>query len=103
MPDNDYVTGMQAEHYAEQEVKAYMDSVQRETFALRVLLAEVEQLRVQLAGCLVAAEGWADKGEAVKQGDYGWSLAFEKTRTLRKERDALLAVTRQLVVAWRYL
>ena len=62
------------------------------------LLAEVEQLRVQLAGCLVAAEGLADKGEAVKQGDYGWSLAFEKTRTLRKERDALLAMAQMTQV-----
>ena len=58
------------------------------------LLADVEQLRVQLAGCLAVAEGWADKGEAVHQGVYGWSPAFEATRTLHAQRDALLAVAR---------
>ena len=77
----------------EQEVKTYMDSVRRETFVLvaerDALLAEVGQLRVQLAGCLVAAEG--DKSEAVHQGVYGWSPAFEAVRRLRMEYDSLLA------------
>ena len=56
------------------------------------LIIEVEQLRVQLAGCLVAVEG--SKSEAVHEGVYGWSPAFESVRTLRAERDALLAVAK---------
>ncbi len=47
---------------------------------------EIEQLRVQLAGCLTAAEG---HGAGCKMGDYGWSLAFEITRALRRDRDRL--------------
>lgn len=46
-----------------------------------------EQLRVQLAGCLAAAEGCLS--EDVKEGSYGWSLAFEKTRELRRNYEAL--------------
>lgn len=48
-----------------------------------------EQLRVQLAGCLTAAEGCLS--EDVKEGSYGWSLAFEKTRELRRDYDLLRA------------
>ena len=34
---------------------------------------ELDQTRVQLAGCLVAAEGGATGSNDVAQGDYGWS------------------------------
>ena len=61
------------------------------------LTAEVKQLRVQLAGCLVAAEG--DKSETVQQGVYGWSVAFEAVRTLRAEHDALFAAARASIVS----
>lgn len=44
---------------------------------------EAEQLRVQLAGCLVAAEGGT--ADAAKPGDYGYSLAYEKTLALAKD------------------
>jgi len=45
------------------------------------LREEVEQLRVQLAGCLTAAEGWGQKCYA---GDYGWSPAYQAVIELRK-------------------
>ena len=48
---------------------------------------EVEQLRVQLAGCLTAAEG-ATQSPAV-QGDYGWSLAYQRTLELREEYEKM--------------
>lgn len=48
---------------------------------------DAEQLQVQLAGCLTAAEG-ATKSPA-KIGDYGWSLAYEKTLLLRRAFDEI--------------
>lgn len=46
---------------------------------------ELEQLRVQLAGCLTAAEGCIFT-PAVK-GDYGWSLAYQRVLDLRRAFD----------------
>lgn len=46
---------------------------------------EIDRLRTQLAGCLTAAEG-ATK-DPVKQGDYGWSKAYQAVLELCKERD----------------
>ena len=102
--DPDYLRGLviaTLRAYGEQEKAAaelggkvlqeWYETCQRERDAL---LAEVEQLRVQLAGCLVAAEG--GKSEDAQQGVYGWSLAFEAPRTLRKEHDALLAENNRL-------
>ena len=43
---------------------------------------EVEQLRVQLAGCGVAAFGYAKGKNDCKKGDYGWSQSFEDVKTL---------------------
>lgn len=40
----------------------------------------IEQLQTQLAGCLTAAEG-ATKNPA-KQGDFGWSVAYQRTLDL---------------------
>ena len=50
---------------------------------------ELEQARVQLAGCLTAAEG-ATQAPA-HQGDYGWSLAYQRTLELREELERLKA------------
>ncbi len=47
----------------------------------------IEQLRVQLAGCLTAAEGFTKN--PAKQGDYGWSVAYQKVLELRKRFNAL--------------
>lgn len=45
------------------------------------LREEVEQLRVQLAGCLTAAEGC---GQQCCTDDYGWSPAYQAVIELRK-------------------
>lgn len=52
---------------------------------LGVQSAELEQAYVQLAGCLTAAEGAIR--EPAKQGDYGWSLAYQKVLELRIEYE----------------
>jgi hypothetical protein len=46
---------------------------------------DAEQLMVQLAGCLTAAEG--NIAEPAKEGDYGWSLAYQRTLELRRRYD----------------
>jgi hypothetical protein len=43
-------------------------------------IKDLEQVRVQLAGCLTAAEG-STKDVAVS-GQYGWSLAYQRTLDL---------------------
>lgn len=58
---------------------------ERERDALR---AEVEQLRVQLAGCLTAAEGGTSEAVIAREGDYGWSLPYQKILDLRAALDA---------------
>lgn len=58
---------------------------------------ETVRLQCQLAGCLVAAEGGTAEALVVKPGEYGWSLPYEKTLRLRKERDALKALLREAV------
>lgn len=47
---------------------------------------EIEQLRVQLAGCGCAAFGYHNN---CKRGDYGWSQSFEDTKNLYKKYIAL--------------
>lgn len=48
--------------------------------------AEIEQLRVQLAGCLMAAEGSREAAD-VEPGDYAYSVAMERTVVLRASLD----------------
>lgn len=50
-----------------------------------LLEQEIEQLRVQLANCLMAAEGNTDN--VAKQGDYGWSPACQAVLDLRERYD----------------
>ena len=66
-----------------------------ETEALR---EEVDQLRVQLAGCLTAAEG---AKQSVYVGDYGWSPAYQAVIELRKlyEKSAQQSVQRMGLLA----
>ena len=49
--------------------------------------AEVDQLRVQLAGCSVAALGGIF--DPAKQSDYGWSPAYQDTLNLRLRFEAV--------------
>lgn len=46
---------------------------------------EVDQLRVQLAGCSVAANGGTR--DPAKPGDYGWSPAYQDVLDLRIRSD----------------
>lgn len=46
---------------------------------------EIEQLRVQLAGCGVAALGYAKDKNDCKKGDYGWSQSFQDVKDLYKK------------------
>lgn len=52
------------------------------------LREENEQLRVQLAGVSMAALGITYN--IAKQGDYGWSVAYQDTLELRKKYEDLL-------------
>lgn len=49
---------------------------------------EAEQLRVQLAGVTTAALGWS-KGNEAKQGQYGWSPAYQDVLSLRQAWEKL--------------
>lgn len=62
---------------------------------IRTLEEKIEQLRVQLAGCSVAALGGTNNPASV--GDYGWSLAYEDTLRLRRSFDELLAALREAI------
>ena len=42
----------------------------------------IEQLRVQLAGCGVAALGYAKDKNDCNKGDYGWSASFQDVKDL---------------------
>jgi len=44
---------------------------------------ELDQLRTQLAGCLTAADGATT--DPAKQGDYGWSPAYQRVLELRQQ------------------
>ncbi len=55
----------------------------------------VDQLRVQLAGCLTAAEGGIHPPVLAKEGDFGYSLAYKQTVLLRKRFNILLAEEQQ--------
>lgn len=45
-----------------------------------------ERMATQLAGCLVAAQGGDPR---CREGDYGWSPAFEAVKVLRRKYDQL--------------
>ena len=49
---------------------------------------QVEQLRVQLAGCGVAAMGGTTDAVRVKHGDYGHSASYEDVLAMRRKYDS---------------
>jgi hypothetical protein len=56
------------------------------------LRTEVDQRDVQLAGCSVAAMGGTSETVRAKQGDYGWSVAYQDVLNLRLRIEAALAL-----------
>jgi len=74
--------------------------VQRDAYSRQMRQAsdEAEQLRVQLAGCLMASEGATnpEMSQIAEQGDYGWSLAYETTLQLHRDYDTALGQLREL-------
>lgn len=48
---------------------------------------QIEQLRVQMAGCSVAATGYIKGENACKPGQYGWSRGYEDVKTLYLKYD----------------
>lgn len=67
--------------------------------AVKGALDVAEQLRVQLAGCMVAAYDGRDV-VAAKQGDYGWSPAYADVLRLRRECDELRAALAPFMRRW---
>ncbi len=63
--------------------------------------ASAGQLQVQLAGCLTAAEGHTS--DPAKHGDYGWSLAYQRTLDLyarfERAQDQLSTMTQAVGLA----
>jgi hypothetical protein len=55
------------------------------------------QLQVQLAGCLTAAEGMTKGPNIPRRGDYGWSVAYQRTLILRRKYDDLRKQLRKLI------
>ncbi len=51
---------------------------------------EAEQLRVQLAGCGVAAQGHVNPDQLAVRGQYGWSPSYQDVVDLRIRYDNLL-------------
>jgi hypothetical protein len=49
---------------------------------------ELDQIRVQLAGCAVAAQGGISRDSLAHKGSYGWSPAYQDVLQLRKKYDA---------------
>lgn len=52
-------------------------------------LPDWEQLQVQLAGCLTAAEGGTSESVVAVRGQYGWSPAYQAVLDLRNAFDQL--------------
>jgi len=59
------------------------------TSELEAAKAELEQERVRLASCLIAAEGGTK--DIVKHGDYGWSPAYQATLNLQAKLERVRA------------
>jgi hypothetical protein len=48
---------------------------------------QIERLRVQLAGCLAAADGAHSEAQQAPRGSYGWSPAYQAVLELRQRFD----------------
>lgn len=78
------------------ELEAAQGNLDEARTAQDLISLDLDQARVQLAGCLIAAEGGNTAN--VKRGDYAWTLALETTRELARENAALRAALRPFEV-----
>jgi hypothetical protein len=62
---------------------------------MSILHDEIDQLRVQLAGCGAAALGATNPEHVAKRGDWGWSPAYEDVLRLRRRFDKLHEAVKQ--------
>lgn len=58
--------------------------------AIHQLRAEVERLRVQLAGCGVAACGGTNPQHVIERDGYGWSASYQSVLDLRRGYDGMV-------------
>ena len=77
-----------------QDVLKLESQLTQRTAELEAAKAELEQERVRLASCLIAAEGGTK--DIVKQGDYGWSPAYQATLNLQAELERVRADNKAL-------
>ena len=71
-----------------------LKALRQRTAELEAAKAELEQERVRLASCLIATEGGTK--DIVKQGDYGWSPAYQATLNLQAELERVRADNKAL-------
>lgn len=83
LEESQSVAAAEAAHLAEQ-AKA-QEARQNE---LTRAYEELEQVRVQLAGCSVAATGWSKGPQTAKKGSYGYSASYEDVLDLRVKFEA---------------
>lgn len=57
---------------------------------------QIEQLRVQMAGCSVAATGYIKGENACQRGQYGWSQGYEDVKKLYLKYDQAYKALRQI-------
>lgn len=58
--------------------------------------SEIDRLNVQLAGCSVAALGYANGSNDTGKGEYGWSPSYQDVKDLRHRYDASQKLVREL-------
>lgn len=77
-------------------LKARISSETKHQREVKRLREEIEQLQVQLAGCLMAADGGTK--DIAKKGSYGWSPAYQAVLDLRKKFDNLTILQHSLPI-----